>query len=141
MTAIARSILQHEVLARTYYSVGGGFVVSEEVAADGTAQKRIAPDTTMLTMPFHSGDELLDQCRAHGLSIAAVMRGNERHWRSDAEIDAGLLEIWRVMQACVVRGLATDGVLPGGLKVKRRAAEWQRKLLARGSDDPLAALD
>jgi L-serine dehydratase len=130
-----------ELLARVFYSVGGGFIVSEEVAADGTALKRIAPDTTILLMPFHSGDELLEQCRAHGLSIAGVMRGNERHWRSDAEIDAGLLEVWRVMQACVARGLATDGVLPGGLKVKRRAAEWHRKLVARGSDDPLATLD
>ncbi len=111
------------------------------MAADGSAQKRIAPDTTILAMPFHSGDELLEQCRAHRLSIAQVMRANERHWRSDAEIDAGLLEIWHVMQACVARGIVTDGVLPGGLKVKRRAADWQRKLLARGGDDPLATLD
>jgi L-serine dehydratase len=131
----------NELLARTYYSVGGGFVVSEEVAADGSAQKRIAPDTTILPLPFHSGDELLAQCRAQGLSIAGVMRVNERHWRSDAAIDAGLLEIWQVMQDCVTRGLATDGVLPGGLRVKRRAAEWQRKLATRGGDDPLAALD
>ena len=131
----------NELAARTYYSVGGGFVVSEEVAADGNAQKRIAPDTTILAMPFHSGAELLEQCRAHRLSIAQVMRANERHWRSDAEIDAGLLEIWHVMQACVARGIVTDGVLPGGLKVKRRAAEWQRKLLARGGDDPLATID
>ena len=130
-----------ELLSRTYYSVGGGFVVSEELAADGSALKRIAPDTTILAMPFHSGDELLAHCRAQRLSIAQVMRANERHWRSDAEIDAGLLEIWHVMQACVARGVVTDGVLPGGLKVKRRAADWQRKLLARGGDDPLAMLD
>ena len=130
-----------ELLSRTYYSVGGGFVVSEELAADGSAQKRIAPDTTILAMPFHSGDELLEHCRAQRLTIAQVMRANERHWRSDAEIDAGLLEIWHVMQACVARGVVTDGVLPGGLKVKRRAADWQRKLLARGGDDPLAMLD
>jgi L-serine dehydratase len=130
-----------ELLNRTYYSVGGGFVVSEEVAADGTAQKRIAPDTTVLPLPFHSGAELLAQCRASGTSIARVMRSNERYWRGDAEIDAGLVEMWRVMQACVDRGLATDGVLPGGLKVKRRAAEWLRKVNARGSADPLAALD
>ncbi|HTN49352.1 MAG TPA: L-serine ammonia-lyase [Burkholderiaceae bacterium] len=131
----------NELLARTYYSVGGGFVVSEEVAADGSAQRRIAPDTTILAMPFHSGAELLGQCSAHGLPIAQVMRSNERHWRSDAEIDTGLIEIWRVMQACVVRGLATDGVLPGGLKVRRRAADWLRKLLAHHDEDPLATLD
>ncbi len=130
-----------ELLARTYYSVGGGFVVSEEVAADGSAQKRIAPDTTILPLPFHSGAELLEQCEANRLSIAQVMRANERHWRTDAAIDAGLVEIWQVMQACVTRGLATDGVLPGGLKVKRRAADWLRKLAARDGADPLAALD
>jgi L-serine dehydratase len=130
-----------ELLTRTYYSVGGGFVVSDDVAADGTAQKRIAPDTTILPLPFHSGDELLSQCRAGGRSIAQVMRANERHWRSDEEVDAGLMAIWQVMQACVARGLATDGVLPGGLKVRRRAAEWHRKLVARDGADPLAALD
>ncbi|MGE5714624.1 MAG: L-serine ammonia-lyase [Betaproteobacteria bacterium] len=130
-----------ELLTRTYYSVGGGFVVSDDVAADGTAQKRIAPDTTILPLPFHSGDELLERCRARDMSIAQVMRANERHWRSDTEVDDGLMAIWQVMRACVARGLAVDGVLPGGLKVKRRAAEWHRKLVARGGTDPLAALD
>ena len=130
-----------QLLARTYYSVGGGFVVSDDVAANGSAQKRIAPDTTILPLPFHSGDELLVQCRTHRKSIAQVMRANERHWCSDDEIDAGLMRIWQVMQACVERGLATDGVLPGGLKVKRRAAEWHRKLVSRDGGDPLAALD
>src|SRR5262245_39728451 len=137
----ARDAQGNELAGRTYYSVGGGFVVSEEVAADGSAQKRIAPDTTILALPFHSGDELLAQCRASGLSIAGVMRANERHWRSDAEIDAGLITIWHTMQACVERGLATDGVLPGGLKVKRRAAEWRRKLATRDGEDPLVAID
>ena len=68
------------------------------------------------------------------------MRANERHWRSDAEIDAGLTQIWQVMRACATRGLVTDGVLPGGLKVKRRVAEWQRKLVASDGGAPLAAL-
>jgi len=89
---------------RTYYSVGGGFVVSEEVAADGARQKVIAPDTTRLQYPFHSGEELLQRCRETGGSIADVMRRNEQHWRSADQIDAGLLHIWRVMQACVTRG-------------------------------------
>ena len=131
-----------ELTARTYYSVGGGFVVSEELADDGTAHKRIAPDTTILPLPFHTGAELLEQCRVNGLSIAGVMRANERHWRDDAAIDAGLREIWEVMQACVARGLSAEGTLPGGLKVKRRAAEWHRKLSAgHGGGDPLAVLD
>jgi L-serine dehydratase len=131
-----------ELASRTYYSVGGGFVVSEELASDGTAQKRVAPDTTILPLPFHTGDELLEQCAGRGLSIAQVMRANERHWRDDAAIDAGLLQIWHVMQRCVERGLRSEGTLPGGLKVRRRAAEWHRKLAAAsGPSDPLAVLD
>jgi L-serine dehydratase len=86
---------------RCYYSVGGGFVVSEAMAADGARHKVIAPDTTVLPLPFHSGAELLQRAHEIGGSIAQVMRRNERHWRSDAEIDAGLLRIWQVMQDCV----------------------------------------
>jgi L-serine dehydratase len=133
-----------ELLQRAYYSVGGGFVVSEEVAADGAKQKVIAPDTTLLPLPFHSGDELLQRCRETGLGIAAVMRRNEKHWRSDAEIDAGLLKIWRVMQDCVARGCATEGVLPGGFKVKRRAKALREALTAhpeQALSDPLQVLD
>ena len=129
-----------ELASRVYYSVGGGFVVSDEVASDGAKQKVIAPDTTVLPHPFHSGDELLQRCReldgGRGGPIAAVMRANERHWRTDAEIDAGLLKIWRVMQDCVERGCRTDGVLPGGFQVKRRAKALREALTA----DPEAAL-
>jgi L-serine dehydratase len=133
-----------EIANRVYYSVGGGFVVSDEVAADGTKQKVIAPDTTVLPHPFHSGDELLVLTRRGGCSIAEIMRRNERHWRSDAQIDAGLLRIWQVMQDCVARGCSTDGVLPGGFKVKRRAAALRRALTAHPEQalrDPLQVLD
>jgi L-serine dehydratase len=134
----------HELLERTYYSVGGGFVVSDEVAADGTRQKAIAPDTTDLAYPFHSGDELLALTARHGLSIAQLMRENERHWRSDAEIDSGLGRIWDVMQRCVERGCATEGELPWGFKVRRRAAALRRSLTERPEEalrDPLQVLD
>lgn len=130
--------------SRVYYSVGGGFVVSEEVAADGARQKVIAPDTTALPLPFHSGDELLRRCREVGGPIAEVMRRNERHWRSDEDIDAGLLKIWRVMQDCVERGCRTAGVLPGGYKVKRRAKGLREALTAQPEQalrDPLQVLD
>jgi L-serine dehydratase len=131
-----------EIATRTYYSVGGGFVISEDLAADGSAHRRVAPDTTILPLPFHTGAELLAQCRVNGLAMAQVMRANERHWRSDDEIDAALLAIWHVMQACVARGLVAEGTLPGGLKVRRRAADWHRKLAARAqTGDPLAVLD
>ncbi|MEY5101088.1 MAG: hypothetical protein RJA36_3807, partial [Pseudomonadota bacterium] len=129
---------------RCYYSVGGGFVLSEEAMADGSRQQRIAPDATVLPLPFHSAAELLALAQREGLNIAGVMRINERHWRDDAAIDAGLLHIWQVMQDCVRRGCATEGVLPGGFKVRRRAAEWHRKLLAHPEAalrDPLQVLD
>ena len=133
-----------ELQARAYYSVGGGFVVSDEVAADGSRHKAIAPDATVLPLPFRSGAELLALTRTQRCSIAEVMRRNERHWRSDAEIDAGLLRIWGVMQACVARGCRTEGVLPGGFKVRRRAAALYRDLTAHPEaalKDPLQVMD
>jgi L-serine dehydratase len=134
----------NELADRTYYSVGGGFVVSDEVAADGTRQRSILPDATVLPHPFHSGADLLELTSRLECSIAQVMRLNERHWRDDAQIDAGLLHIWSVMQACVVRGCSASGVLPGGFKVKRRAAELHRQLCSNPEAalrDPLQVLD
>jgi L-serine dehydratase len=127
---------------KTYYSVGGGFVVSGELSADRTRAARIAPDATALPIGFKTGAELLALCTKHQMSIAQIMRMNERHWRKDAEIDAGLLNIWNVMQACVTRGCAAQGVLPGGFKVKRRAADLHAKLSATNAvQDPLSVMD
>ena len=129
---------------RCYYSVGGGFVVSEQIAADGSRHQAIAPDTTVLALPFHSADQLMALCAQQGLSIAGLMRRNEQHWRSDAQINADLLHIWQVMQDCVARGCATDGVLPGGFKVRRRAKALHLALTspsANTQDDPLLVLD
>jgi len=129
---------------RTFYSVGGGFVVSEEVLADGARQKSIVPDTTQLPLPFRSGADLLAQCRATGGSMADVMRANEAHWRSPDDVRRGLLHLWDVMQACVKRGCQTDGTLPGGFKVKRRAPPLWRDLVAhpeKALQDPLQVLD
>ncbi len=132
MTLFAHDDAGEPLLERTYYSVGGGFVVDEEaVGAD-----RIKLDDTVLRHPFRTGDELLRLARDTGLSISALMLENERAWRSEAEIRAGLLEIWRAMQACVQRGMSREGILPGGLKVRRRAAQSARQLRADG--DPAA---
>ena len=134
----------HELEDRCYYSVGGGFVVSDEVAADGGKQKVIAPDATVLPHPFRTGDELLALTVSTGCSIAELMRRNERHWRSDDEIDAGLLNIWRVMQECVERGCHTGGTLPGGFKVRRRAKALREALTSNPEEalrDPLQVLD
>lgn len=144
MRCLAFDAEGREIANRVYYSVGGGFVVSDEVAADGSKQKVIAPDATVLPYPFKTGDELLALTREHGISIAEVMRRNERHWRSDEETREGLLKIWRVMQDCVTRGCRTEGILPGGFKVKRRAAQLHRDLTSNPEAalrDPLQVMD
>jgi L-serine dehydratase len=126
------------VRVRTYYSVGGGFVVDE--AAAGV--DRIVADETPLPYPFTTGDQLLAYCVGTGLAISDVMRANERAWRSDAEITGGLLSIWAAMQECVVNGWSASGDLPGGLKVHRRAAEMYRSLCSEQfSTDPLRVMD
>lgn len=134
-----------EICTQIYYSVGGGFVVSEQVLADGSLQKRIAPDATVLPLPFKTGDELLAQARRSGLSIARIMMQNECHWRSEDEVYAGLLNIWVAMQACVDRGCRTEGILPGGYKVRRRAARLFQTLSKppeqHAQPDPLRILD
>ena len=129
---------------KTFYSVGGGFVVSEEVLADGSKQKVIAPDATVLPYPFKSGDDLLAITERYKISIAEVMRRNEGHWRPEAETRAGLLRIWQVMQDCVSRGVKTEGILPGGFKVKRRAPDLFRALTKNPEAalrDPLQVMD
>jgi L-serine dehydratase len=112
------------LLERTYYSVGGGFVVNEAAAG----ADRIVEDRTPLSYRFHSAAELLAHCAGSGLPISQIMLHNECAWRSKTDIHDGLLEIWHVMQACVERGCHTEGLLPGGLKVKRRAARLYRQL-------------
>ncbi|MGW8875094.1 L-serine ammonia-lyase [Streptomyces mirabilis] len=132
MTIFAYDASGALILEKTYYSVGGGFVVDE----DAVGEDRIKLDDTVLKYPFRSGDELLRLTKETGLSISALMLENERAWRTDEEIHEGLLAIWRVMQACVSRGMSREGILPGGLKVRRRAAVSARQLRAEG--DPLA---
>ncbi|MEZ5476081.1 MAG: L-serine ammonia-lyase [Thiolinea sp.] len=114
----------------TYYSVGGGFVINPDAETDAEADgaQLIVEDSTPLPYPFTTAAGLLAQCREHGYSISQLMLLNEQVWRSEAEIRSGLLHIWQVMQDCVERGCSTEGILPGGLKVKRRAAPLRRKL-------------
>ncbi|NMO56086.1 L-serine ammonia-lyase [Actinoplanes sp. TBRC 11911] len=119
--------------SRTYYSVGGGFVVEEGA---GTAS-----DTTRLPHPFTSGDQLLDICRTEDASISTVMLANESAWRDAADVRDGLLHIWAVMRACVRNGFRGEGVLPGGLRVRRRAPGLHRELSARSDNDPLHIID
>ena len=133
-----------QIEERCYFSVGGGFVVSQEEADRSVDQPKLVVDPTRLEHPFSSGDELLAITVRTGLSIAQVMRRNEYAWRTDAELDASLDQIWDAMKACVARGCRTEGHLPGGLRVKRRAAELYRTLTTRPEDalkDQLTILD
>lgn len=123
---------------RTFYSVGGGFVVDEAAAG----ADRITADTTPLPYPFLSGDELLARCRESGLPVSGVMLENEQAWRPESEVRERLLTIWQVMQQCVENGCAHEGTLPGGLKVPRRAPELYRRLCSEQySTDPLRVMD
>ncbi len=125
---------------RTYYSIGGGFVLDD----DDSGHPQLMPDPTQVPYPFRTGTELLDCCNQEDLSISQVMLANECVRRSEAEVRAGLLKIWSVMVECVQRGYSTRGVLPGGLKVRRRSAEIYQRLTqsaARDEVDPLAAMD
>src|SRR6201999_1648706 len=97
---------------RRYYSVGGGFVVDETTGA-------LKADDTPVAYPFRTSAELLDHARSADRSISGLMLANELSWRGEADVRSGLLHIWSVMQDCVDRGCRGDGVLPGGLKVRR----------------------
>ncbi|GAB2717223.1 L-serine ammonia-lyase [Halomonas garicola] len=122
-----------ELYRNTYYSVGGGFVVDQAQVDQGN----LNTTTTELPYEFNSGDELLALCRQHDLSISELMLENEKAWRSEAEVRDGLWQIWEAMQACVQQGLLGEGVLPGGLNVKRRASDLYRHLEAAEGDKSL----
>jgi L-serine dehydratase len=127
-----------EISARTYYSVGGGFVLGE----DETGAPQIVPDATPVPYPFLSGDDLLAQTQRSGLPISGLMMANETVRRPEAEVRAGLLAIWQVMQECVRRGCEAEGVLPGGLRVRRRARTLRETLETTGdTSDPLYAME
>ncbi|MGD9945136.1 MAG: L-serine ammonia-lyase [Burkholderiaceae bacterium] len=125
-----------------YYSTGGGFVVDDSQGGTGEPQAE-APDRAESPVTFHSADTLLEAAAARACSIADLMRLHERRWRTDAETRDGLLRIWLVMQQCVDRGCRTEGVLPGGFRVKRRAPGLAKALAAQTSlpSDPLDIIE
>jgi L-serine dehydratase len=130
------------LLEKIYFSIGGGFIVED---SEGAADAPIMTTAT-LPFPFKSAAELLELAAEKQLAIWQVMLANECALRSEAEVRAGILHIWKVMQACIDRGIATEGILPGGLQVRRRALRLAQRLLEKeraGKDpgDPLAPLD
>ncbi len=138
MQFLALDAAGRELSRRTYYSVGGGFVLTEDEAGE----KHIVEDPTPVPYPFRTGAELLAHTRDSGLPVSAIMLANERVWRSEEQIREGLLHIWHVMQQCVTSGTEAEGVLPGGLKVRRRAATL-RQTLEKAADGtgPLRAME
>jgi L-serine dehydratase len=125
---------------RTYYSVGGGFVVNEEDAG----QDRLVHDQTPLPYPYASGADLLRFCHEEGMAIWELMLANEGCWRTEGEVRAGLMRIWDAMQRCVERGCREGGVLPGVLRVPRRAPGLYAELTGKPEEslkDPLSVLD
>ncbi len=130
-----------ELFSNTYYSIGGGFVVEE---ADAQQDHLHASDDTQLPYAFKNMQQLLDMCKRTGMSISQIMMKNELCWRSEEEIRSGLLHIWQVMQDCIHAGCHNEGILPGGLNVRRRAAQLYQKLRDKyetALTDPLSAID
>ncbi|HNP54298.1 MAG TPA: L-serine ammonia-lyase [Ferruginibacter sp.] len=115
---------QGENLAETYYSIGGGFVIKEGETNQGT-------NPVALPFPINTSEDLLHWCRKTGLPIHDIVWENESAWRSEAETRRGVLAIWETMQSCIFRGCHTEGYLPGGLRVKRRASVLNKKLLGQ----------
>lgn len=116
------------ILEETYYSIGGGFVLTaSELAEAGGAKSKARAD---VPYPFETGAEMLAMARSSGLSIAQMKRANELRFRSAADLDRGIARIWEVMNACISRGMAGEGILPGGLKVRRRARGIHEALMA-----------
>jgi L-serine dehydratase len=122
------------IFSEDYYSLGGGFVARGDEA-------EVASQEGERLYPFTSGGELLQMSESNSMSIAELVEKNELHWRSKAEVEKRISDVWLAMQNCVTRGLATEGVLPGRLSVLRRAAKLHRKLLAREETTAMDAMD
>ncbi len=139
LRAFADAAKQQFLHDATYFSIGGGFIIREGDLVAGDADS-----LPQVPYPFSSGRELLELAAKHDCSFSSLARSNERVFRSDTEIDQGLDAIWDAMQECVRRGCATEGILPGGLNVRRRAPELFRKLSERDvsiESDPMCVLD
>ena len=117
------TLKNNDTIAETYYSIGGGFVVKE-------GEDKIEASAVILPFPINTADELLHWCMKTGLNISEVVLENEHTWRSEKETRDGMLNIWKVMAACIYRGCHKDGMLPGGLNVKRRAVLLNKKITA-----------
>ncbi len=124
----------NELLSKIYYSIGGGFIIEEKEENESSTAPRMQKTHPghLLPYPFTRADALLNLCEKNQLSIPELMMANELTWRTEEEIKTGLLRIADIMRECIDKGCATDGILPGGLNVKRRAYNLHKKLIAKG---------
>ena len=127
------------VKQQTYYSIGGGFIIKDE---DFDATKAHAASLqASVPLPFKTAEELLSLCKTNGLSISSLMLRNESTFRPKHEVKQQLHNIWLVMKACIQRGIESEGILPGGLKVVRRAPGLYRRLQTEHTNDPMQTMD
>lgn len=130
-----------EIYREIYYSVGGGFILTEQEAKENDSLER---HITQVKYPFNSASELIEQCKKNNLSIPELIFQNELTWRNEFDIESGIYKLWEVMEKCVFNGLRTEGELPGGLKVKRRAPQIYQTLLSspeKNLSDVLSIMD
>ncbi|WP_417664897.1 L-serine ammonia-lyase [Pseudidiomarina sp.] len=123
-----------------YYSIGGGFIV-RDADFEETLEEVIEQSSKPIPYPFDSCDELLKHCNEHGMRISSLMLANEKVFRSEADIRKGLMHIWKTMDDCIDCGIRTEGILPGGLKVRRRAPGLYQRLKNERTSDPMQAMD
>ncbi len=123
-----------------YYSIGGGFIV-RDADFDDNLEEAIEQSSKPIPFPFDSCNDLLKHCKEHGKRMSSVMLANEKVFRSEAEIRSGLMHIWNTMDSCISRGIATEGILPGGLRVQRRAPGLYQRLRNEKTSDPMQAMD
>jgi len=130
-----------EIKKEVYYSIGGGFILTEDEAKMSTTTQQ---HTEKVEFPFNSADELMELCKTNNFTIPELMMRNELTWRTQDEVNTGILKFWKVMEACVQRGFMNEGILPGGLKVKRRAPGVYQSLIAnpeKNLSDVLSTMD
>jgi len=139
--ALTFYVYDGDVLLReqTYYSIGGGFIIKDE--AFDAAKSHAAAIQADVPMPFTSAAQLLELCKSHGLSISALMLKNEATFQPSHIVKQKLFDIWLVMKACIQRGIESEGILPGGLKVVRRAPALYRRLQTEHTNDPMQTMD
>lgn len=123
-----------------YYSIGGGFIVRDE-DFDETLEEAIEQSAKPIPYPFDSAADLLAHCKEHGMRMSSLMMANEKVFRSEEDIRAGLMKIWRTMQESIKNGITTEGILPGGLKVRRRASSLYQRLKKEKSSDAMQVMD